>query len=64
VVALIKASVYRQQAHKLRNAAKATNNRATLLKFAEEYDRMAEHPVENQPKKFIKLRWTRGWNSN
>jgi hypothetical protein len=44
---------YRQQAEELRTAADATDNpitRDTLLKFAEEYDRMAQQPVENHPK--------------
>jgi hypothetical protein len=45
----------------LRSAANATDDqltRETLLKFAEEYDRMALHPVENHPK-VLKLSWTR-----
>jgi hypothetical protein len=54
-----KASKYRQQAEELRSAANATDDqltRETLLKFAEEYDRMALHPVENPAKKFIRFR--------
>ena len=37
----------------MRRAANETKNqttRATLLKLAEEYERMARHPVENYPK--------------
>lgn len=53
-----KASEYRRRAEELRNTAGATNHqitRETLLKFAEVYDRMALHPVETEPKKFIKV---------
>jgi hypothetical protein len=56
-----KASEYRRRAQELRKAAQATTHqvtRDTLLKFAEEYDRMALHPVENYPK-VLKLSWTR-----
>jgi len=46
--------MYRQHAEELRTTASGMGsriNRDTLLKFAEEYDRMAENPVENLPKK-------------
>ena len=54
-----KASEYRRRAEELRNMASATHNqitRQTLLKFAELYDRMALYPVENEPRKLMKLR--------
>ena len=53
-----KVSEYRRQAEELRNAASTTNHQIThqtLLKFAEEYDRMALFPVENYPK-ILKLK--------
>jgi len=53
-----KAYEYRRQAEELRNSAGATDNqttRDTLPKFAEEYDRMAQHPVEIHPQ-FLKVR--------
>jgi F0F1-type ATP synthase membrane subunit b/b' len=49
-----KVSEFRQQAEELRNAAEATGHkitRETLLKLAEEYDRMAANPVPNHPKR-------------
>ena len=48
-----KASEYRHETEELRRAAKANKDRitrATLLKMAEEFERMAHHPVENHPK--------------
>jgi hypothetical protein len=54
-----KVSEYRRQAEELRSAADATDHqitRDTLLKFAEEFDRMALHPLENHPKV---LKWWR-----
>jgi hypothetical protein len=48
-----KASKYREEAEALRSAAAAardTITRQTILKLAEEYDRMAAHPVTNLPK--------------
>jgi hypothetical protein len=62
-----KAAQYRRQAKELRNAASATDhkiNRQTLLKFAEEYDRMARYPDEKQPKKLIWPWWSKPKNSN
>ena len=49
-----KASAYRHEAKELRSAAAATGNRVTretLLKLAEEYERMAQCPVESLPKR-------------
>ena len=46
--------MYRQHAEELRTTASGVGsriNRDTLLKFAEEYDRMAQNPVEIVPKK-------------
>ncbi len=54
-----KAQEYRQEAEELRNLANITNNpitRKTLLKLAEEYDRMAESPIDDQPRKIIRIR--------
>jgi F0F1-type ATP synthase membrane subunit b/b' len=51
---LSKVSEFRQQAEDLRNAAAVTAHkitRETLLKLAEEYDRMAANPIANYPKK-------------
>jgi hypothetical protein len=48
-----KASEFHKQAEELRNAAEATKHkitRKTLLKLAEEYDRMAANPITNYPK--------------
>jgi hypothetical protein len=48
-----KASEFRREARKLRRAANETKNQitgATLVKLAEEYERMARHPVANYPK--------------
>ena len=48
-----KVSEYRRQAEELRNAAGATDHqitRDTLLKFAQEYERMALFPVKNYRK--------------
>ena len=45
-----KASAYRNEARNLRRAAGATTDQITsetLLKLAEEYERMARHPTEN-----------------
>jgi hypothetical protein len=53
-----KASEYRQQAEELRRAAMATRDRITrktLLKLAEEFDRMAAHPVQNHPKQMPRI---------
>jgi hypothetical protein len=55
-----KAYEYRQQAEELRAAADETDNpknRDTLLKLADEFDRMALHPVENHPK-VLRGRWS------
>jgi hypothetical protein len=48
-----KASECRRQAEELRNSAMATAHkitRRTLLKLAEEFDRMAAHPVQSYPR--------------
>jgi hypothetical protein len=47
-------SEFRKEAAALRDAAEMTESeitRATLLKLAEEFDRMAANPVANYPKK-------------
>ena len=47
-------SEFREEAAALRDAAEITESeitRATLLKLAEEFDRMAANPVTNYPKK-------------
>jgi hypothetical protein len=49
-----KADEFRKEAEELRIAARGTRHkitRETLLKLAKEYERMAEHPITNQPKK-------------
>lgn len=48
-----KASAYRNEARDLRLAASATTDQVTsetLLKLAEEYERMARYPTENARK--------------
>jgi hypothetical protein len=48
-----KSSDYCKQADELRDAARATKDkitRKTLLKLAEEFDRMAAYPATNHPK--------------
>jgi hypothetical protein len=53
-----KASEYHAEAKKLRGAAEATENQitsATLLKLAEEYERMARYPTETPPKLLPKI---------
>jgi F0F1-type ATP synthase membrane subunit b/b' len=53
-----KASEYRRQAQELREAATTTRDRITrktLLKLAEEFDRMAEYPIQNHPKQMPRL---------
>jgi hypothetical protein len=54
-----KASEFRKQAEDLRNAAQSTAHkitRQTMLKLAAEFDRMAEHPITNFPKKLPQFR--------
>lgn len=49
-----KTDEFRMQAEALRGAAAVTKHeitRETLLKLADEFDRMAENPVSAQPKK-------------
>ncbi len=56
-----KAQEYRQEAEELRIRADNTSNpitRKTLLKLAEEYERMADSPVDDRPKKIIRIRLT------
>ncbi len=51
-----KAAEYHVQAEELRKAAEATTHkvtRQTLLKLADEFDRMAAHPFTNFPKKLL-----------
>ena len=53
MVEMSKASEFRKQAQELRKAAEATKHkitRKTLLRLAEEYDRMAANPITNYPK--------------
>ena len=48
-----KVAAFRKEAEELRNSATATKHkitRQTMLKLAEEYERMAKHPVTNYPK--------------
>jgi hypothetical protein len=47
-----------KQAEELRNAAKATKDkitRKTLLRLAEEFDRMAAYPATNHPKELPRM---------
>jgi hypothetical protein len=51
-------SDYCKQAEELRAAARATKDkvtRKTLLKLAEEFDRMAAYPATNHPKELPKI---------
>ena len=53
-----KVSEFRAEAKQLRIAARGTAHkvtRETLLKLAEEFERMAEHPVQNHPKQMPRL---------
>ena len=53
-----KASEYRRQAEELREAAMATRHRITretLLKLAEEFDRLAAYPIQNHPKRMPRI---------
>jgi hypothetical protein len=53
-----KASEFRELAKELRNAAAETGHkitRETILNLAEEFDRMAAHPMTNLPKKLPQL---------
>ena len=64
-----KISEFRKQAAALRDAAEITANkitRVTLLKLADEYDRMAAYPVTNYAKRlprYIKQKLARGTSS-
>lgn len=54
MIVMSEASDFRKLANELRRAAEDTGHkitRETLLKMAEEYDRMAAHPITNYPKK-------------
>jgi F0F1-type ATP synthase membrane subunit b/b' len=58
MAAMSKAHEYRRQAEELREAATATRHkitRKTLLKLAEEFDRMAAHPVQNHPRQMPRI---------